>query len=562
MSPHRTFKIGFRRIFLSISLICTGLAGFSQWSNDPKTNLIISGSSTYNFSPAISATSTGGSFITWYPRYKGDPSASFKICYLDARGNFVWFPELLTIRPPVENLGMVYYRLTTDHSDNALVGFMDSRLDQTDITVTKISTSGQFLWGLVGHTFDLPNSFEAFPEIAVAQDNSVFVVFTSSISPPGGWQVYSLILQKLDPDGNEVWGYGGTRISDPVKSLEQPNVIPYPDGGCAVIYYTIEVVTDDVVIRQLFINRFDKMGKAVWAQPTMLINAERFGLVPAFTARMGKDNLIYIAWSSYKSIYLQCVHPDGRKAFKDTGLELCEQYPGITDQPMTGGEDSNGNIYIFWAGLNSYNTEVYLKGQAISDQGELLWGPDGKKIISSCSLVRMNTKIYNDTLYVQYCINSSNVTYYKKILINQFNLDGQPLSQPAVINDVSSWKGDVDQSDFVNNQTVFVWEDGENPNVIKVQNYYTSGSIGPSATRNITTIDQSPNYFFDPSSNTFTVTGSNELLNLILYNSLGIKIFETSFSTKYTIPALPTGLYIFTVQTLHSEILLKGKLML
>jgi hypothetical protein len=229
---------------------------------------------------------------------------------------------------------------------------------------------------------------------------------------------------------------------------------------------------------------------------------------------------------------------------------------------MAGGEDSNGNVYIFWTGMNKEQTVIYLQGQSISDQGELLWGPDGKTIITPCGFP-MGVIIHNDTLYVHHGVDSpSKFSSCSKIHINQFNLDGQSISQPAVVNDVSSGKGNFCQSDFVNNQTVFAWRDGENRDVVKVQNYLTSGSIGASAIKNIQTVDYITNFIFDPVTKNLTIPGDHEILQLCVYNSLGVKVFEKQFSTECSLDSLPHGLYLITILNKKAQILISEKLIL
>ncbi|MCX6223558.1 MAG: hypothetical protein NTV01_02185 [Bacteroidia bacterium] len=545
----------------------------AQWSNDPKTNLTISGNSIISNVPAISSTSSGGCYITWVAWYKGDVGHSIKMCYLDSNGNFEWLPQSITLSPP-ENQPQEYpYSLITDHQDNAIIAFMDNRFENPDITVSKVNTSGQFMWGNNGHTFIMPNSREVIPVIALSEDNSVIVAFQSTRSNPIGTQVYSIFLQKLDSQGHEVWNPGGIEISDPTKSLEDPKVVAYPDGSCALIYFSLVRLTHEYVLRELLINRFDRVGQSMWPHPTS-IRDTTFGFNVSWTqvnSFKSRDNLIYITWEDFRdnnlpNIYIQAINPDGRITLENMGLKLSSNNFSSQHSPQIGGEDSKGNVYVFWAEEELSTRNTILKGQLISNVGELLWDPTGNSFSEISYSGIINPKVFNDTIYIQYGQGSNSSDYKSKLLIEQLNLEGIQLFPPTLINDVFNDKTFVLQSAFSRNQCIFVWRETElaEVSVIKAQNYLTCGAIGPSGIENDGPLFTSDaiSFHFDRFNQTLDFKGLSGNNQLILYNTNAQNVFFSNFSQSCRIPPLVAGLYYFVVSDEYKKYLLNGKILL
>lgn len=552
---------------LSIFL-CANLK--AQWSNDPRTNLLISGQAIDNSFPAIVSTSSGGSFISWYSRFQEAPGDFIKLCYLDSSGKFTWLPQSLNINGPEIKPYYQYCSLAADHCDNAIIAFTNNRSNNTDITVSKVSQSGQFLWGDNGINFDRPDTEEWYCRLTISKDNSVFVVFQSTQLVQGVSPVYKLILQRLDSAGNKVWGPDGVQISDQLKSLEEPKLISYPDGDCAVLYYSI-IRTTSTIQRELLINRFNRYGHPMWPGPvTIRDTSEGFGS-PAmqFSTFKSRDNTIYVAYHDFRdldipNVYVQGISPDGRATLRKNGLKLVSGYLSNQYAERIAGEDSEGNIFVFWAEEGSAYSEHFLRGQSITNFGEPLWGPQGKIISAVSSISFPNVGIVNDTIYAQYGIGTYASDDKSKLIIDRLNLDGERLSDPSLLNDIFSFKGIVSQSDFVNNQCVFVWEEGYSERVIKAQNFFKSGSIGPTSIR-IDDFIYNRNFIslnYNTLDHTICFPGLTDQYQLVLFNSTGQAIFSSTFIGSCHIPDLAMGIYYVVVSNSNNHSIYRGRIII
>ena len=90
------------------------------------------------------------------------------------------------------------YGLDIDGNGNALLAFLDDRKDPNNpqVTATKMSASGQPLWGPSGVALTWDPGFHAAPKIAATSDGGIVVAWTKDSS---------VVLQKLDANGNPLW---------------------------------------------------------------------------------------------------------------------------------------------------------------------------------------------------------------------------------------------------------------------------------------------------------------------------------------------------------------------
>ncbi len=129
---------------LVLMLLCTAAMG--QWSPDSTENLTICDLPGEQVTPKIAGTSDGGCFISWFDQRSGDYNMYLQ--RLDYQG-VPQFPENgLLISDHPQMTWLVDHSLAVDNEDNAILAFSDTRSPDgdLDVSVYKISGSGEFLW--------------------------------------------------------------------------------------------------------------------------------------------------------------------------------------------------------------------------------------------------------------------------------------------------------------------------------------------------------------------------------------------------------------------------------
>jgi len=180
-----------------------------QWSPDSTLNLTICDLSGEQVLPKIVPTSDGGCFISWFDTRSG--SYCVYLQRLDYQGNPQLGDDGVLVSDQPQMSWIVDYSMAVDGSDNAVLAFSDERngSGELDVSVYKVSSSGEFLWGDDGICLSNPSvpGFEPNPVVAVTdQGNCVFAWGKSEDTD-------YLVFQKLSPSGEKLWGDYGLVLS-------------------------------------------------------------------------------------------------------------------------------------------------------------------------------------------------------------------------------------------------------------------------------------------------------------------------------------------------------------
>ena len=191
-------------LLVIILIIVTSLKLFSQWSTDPNNNLIIA----YGWDPHIVSDSAGGCYVTY--NYE----------------NF--YPQKLA----VERLDMYGYKP----------------------------------WGTKKQIFgELPEQWQA--EIVEDGESGVIVSYEDN-EVIGTDYVTRVRVQRVDSNGDFLWGQTGVRVSIEEKTHGAQELVNDGAGGCVVLWQDI--------IGQYYINRITAEGERAWGDSGKVIGTSAY----------------------------------------------------------------------------------------------------------------------------------------------------------------------------------------------------------------------------------------------------------------------------------------------
>jgi len=145
------------RYAVRIILLCLiGLAlatgAWAQWSSDPSQNLALSDvSGADQVQPKLLPLPNDEWYVSWFISNPNDPPPQgYDVYYqlLDANGNEQFAHDGAEVAQ-LHNSSTEDYGLAIDNDGNAILAFLDDRLDPDNqqVTVAKMSPTGQPLWG-------------------------------------------------------------------------------------------------------------------------------------------------------------------------------------------------------------------------------------------------------------------------------------------------------------------------------------------------------------------------------------------------------------------------------
>jgi len=194
---------------------------------------------------------------------------------------------------------------------------------------------------------------------------------------------YDIYTQRVDSDGNLLWGSAGVAISTASYDQDNPSIIPDGSGGAIITWRDIRNGFD----YDIYAQRVNASGVVQWmVDGDTICGASGSQQYPELTSD-GSGGAI-ITWQDGRSgasdIYAQRIDASGITQWSLDGVAICT----MTDfqyQPQIIPEASGGAI-IVWYDYRGSDADIY--AQKINTAGAVQWAANG---ISVCSLSQDQT---------------------------------------------------------------------------------------------------------------------------------------------------------------------------
>jgi len=180
-------------------------------------------------------------------------------------------------------------------------------------------------------------------------------------------------IQRIDSNGNPLWGANGLRISSSTKSKYGPAIISDGFGG-AIVLWIEDNNTGDYSDDNFRAQRINSAGELLWGSAGIDITTGGSVTAPVMTPD-GSGGAV-IGWLSVadSKLYVQRVSANGAILWAKPGVRVSLASNGQFDLALA--EDGSGGAFMSW----SMGQWWAVYGQHISGDGILQWESAGKQL--------------------------------------------------------------------------------------------------------------------------------------------------------------------------------------
>ena len=449
-----------------------------QWSPDSTLNLTICDLPGEQVLPKIVPTSDGGCFISWFDTRSGS------YCVYLQRLDYQGVPQLgddgLLVSDQPQMSWIVNYSMAVDGSDNAVLAFSDERNvpGELDVSVYKVSSSGEFLWGDDGICLSDPSvpGFEPNPVVAVTdQGNCVFAWGRSEDTD-------YLVFQKLSPSGEKLWGDYGLVLSSGSADLSSPAIVPSGQDSVIVLWKS-STGSYPMTVTHLYADMLDVNGEGTWSDsPVLVYNT---GAITPWTfpgiIGDGSDGAVCFWYDSPTvnsfDVWVQHLDSQGINQFPFNGAQASTHSENRLHMSPSAVINTAGECFAFWVESDASQNFYGVYGQKFSATGDRLWTDSGLELLplGAEQTAFVDAMVAGDGIFVSYLINSSNTSL--KVL--KLDFEGTVLWGPVSISAGSlGGKDDPVVCPGYDEGACYTWTDFRGDGGIYAQNIQSDGTMG------------------------------------------------------------------------------------
>ncbi len=258
----------------------------------------------------------------------------------DANGQPLWPQSGLRVSLRASN--QTNPRVVYDNVSGLIVAWRDEVNNASELRVQRIDFQGNRLWGLEGLKVTAPVGLSEFPQIAPLGTGEVVVAWTASAD-----QTNQIFLQKAGPERSLKWGTMPLPSRVPVQyNRWNPILLGDEDGGAWMTWEDFR----NQVNYQLQINHLDGVGKSAWAGGEIAVAPGTGDQGKATMAHDGDDG-VWVAWIDNRlatiGLYVQEMDGSGTLLQGKSGHLVADQLRKPSIPQLVGLKP--GRAAIVWA---------------------------------------------------------------------------------------------------------------------------------------------------------------------------------------------------------------------
>jgi hypothetical protein len=344
----------------------------AQWSSDPANNLVIADRDNEQVQPKIVPTADGGFYISWFDNATGGYDVYLQ--RVDAGGNEQWAHNGVLVADR-DFSSTQDYGLDVDADGNALLAYRFDVSGVAQIAAQKIAPDGTLLWASPGIIVSDDAGGANAPKISAGGDGNVAVGWTSGDG--------AVIVQKLDGDGNPLWGTGVSISSSTAWALSDLHADA--DGNVIASWVVLQFTAPHAMYAQK-LAAID--GGVLWGTDPLTIydatdGALQFGNFPTFVPD-GNGGAVFVWYSvgNVGEVRAQHVTSDGTQAFAQNGVLASTDDSQNHFEPDGAYDAASGDIYAVWRETDLQTQgQIGVYAQRIDSTGARQWGDGGLVLV-------------------------------------------------------------------------------------------------------------------------------------------------------------------------------------
>jgi hypothetical protein len=407
---------------IAFLLAVTPPAALAQWSTDPAQNLGVAVRNGDQVQPKVQATPDGGCYLSWLDNAGGGYDVYLQ--RLDAAGAEQWPHNGIQIADRSFS-STQDYGLSIDAAGHALLAFRDDRGGSEQVTATRVAPDGTQVWGAGGVALTADAAFKGSPKIAGTSDGDIVVAWTSDTQ---------VKLQRLDGDGNPLWGAGVT-LSDPGAQFLLSDLHASNDG--AVILSFVRQVSFQAA-KHLYAQKLAADGSPLWSASHVRVfdgGSLQFGNFPTFISD-GAGGAVFGWYSSSPALQCFAQHIDAEAAelFGHNGAAGSTLATQIRVSPSVGYDPATQQTFLFWTEQNSSQSQHGVYGQKFDVAGARQWGDNGRVLVpvSATERTQVRTLAYGGGALV-FFVDKPSPPFGQRVLATRVDGNGDFVWAPSIL---------------------------------------------------------------------------------------------------------------------------------
>jgi len=461
------------RVALSLALLLavTAAPASAAWSSDPAHNLVLADGASEQVQARIVPLADGGCYVSWFDNAAG--GYDVRLQRLSAAGDELW-PHNGILVADRGYSSTVDYGLAVDADGNALLAFNDDSQPTERIVVAKIGPDGDPLWGTPGIAVSDSSAFLAAPKVAATADGDVVV---------GWFQDPDVVLQRLDAAGAEQWTHGGVALA---HSGDTFLLADLHAAGAGVIVSWVRYLTFQGE-KHIWAQKLDADANPVWDAGHVRVfdlagGSLQFGNFPEFLPD-GSGGAVFGWYTSTPTLQVraQRILADGSEAFAHDGVELSTDVTRLRVDPSVAFDPATSDLYAFWVEEDQLQNDRGLWGQRLDATGARMWTESGRQLIplGGIDISQVRTLPAPGGAMVAW---AETLGFdHEPIRAARLDTAGDYVWSPEFVDLKTSATGTARLAAAKSTAGfgIYAWTDGETARDLEAQNLNLDGSLGP-----------------------------------------------------------------------------------
>ena len=289
-------------------------------------------------------------------------------------------------------------------------------------------------------------------------EQGAYLVWRTS---PNSFQDYSLNAQRINNNGNKLWGSSNVTIQSGLGTTLNQSITMNEDGDLLTIWQLGLTGTPNSM--DIYTQKINSNGVVQWNSNGLAICLTSAISILGPKIISDQNGGAYVCWSDNRNglsnfdIYAQRISSNGTPLWSVNGIPICTKIGTQGTKHIF--SDNNGGAILFWEDIQETTYSIY--GQKIDSTGNKLWETDGRLLYSTTTAFAQYEIVLdrNKEIFFMWSTSEGNI-YAQKVDYN-----GNPVwANPVTICDTQSAVSYLVASKSDMSGVVIAWLDDRNGN--------------------------------------------------------------------------------------------------
>lgn len=321
--------------------------GAVKWANN---GVMICNAEGLQHNPTVTSDADGGAFIVWNDLRK-ETDFDIYAQRINSTGHSLWALDGIPVCH--DAAGQEQSRIVKDAFGGAIISWQDYRAGNRDIYAQRVDENGNMLWEENGVAVCTAMRSQERHQMTADGAGGVIIVWCDGRT--GSWDIFA---QRVDLHGNLRWTEDGIAICVEYSRQLNPIITADNEGGAIIAWEDQRKGPNEKY--DIYAQRIDSEGNALWGHNGLAIcSADSNQLSPMISVDNTGDAII--TWLDNRqdnyAIYAQGIDRDGAFCWPIGGINVCSyygrhHYPRITT-------DLAGGPILTWYDYRNGNADIY-----------------------------------------------------------------------------------------------------------------------------------------------------------------------------------------------------------